>query len=68
MNNFVFKKERLGDKRKVTILGFIRLQYKRKGIDKGDGKKNFLNIAMPDNHLLYEYMRHNKYEANQCKQ
>lgn len=61
MNNFLFKKEKQGDRRKVTILGFIKIKYKRKSSGRKSREENFLGISMPNNHLLYHYMKHNKY-------
>lgn len=67
MNNFFFKKEKQGDRRKLTILGFIKIKYKKKCKQKDerqndkDENENFLNIVMPENHKLYEYMKYNKY-------
>lgn len=30
MNNFLFNKEKQGDKRTVTLLGFIKIKYTKK--------------------------------------
>ena len=61
MKKFIVHKEKQGNERIVTILGFIKIRYKRKDSSERLNYENFLNIAMPENHLLYHYMKGHKY-------
>lgn len=56
----LLKKEKQGNKRRITILGFIKFSYK-KNSKKYYSSLNFPELSMPENHKIFEYMGALKY-------
>lgn len=52
--NRIFKKEKIGNKRRITILGIIKINYKKEN-------SNLPKIELPKGHKLYEHMKSCKY-------